>query len=514
MSEVFAAIHVGSYELTMKIFEISKKNGVRSLDHIRHRIDLGTETYATGTISKAHVRELAKVLNDFSKIMKSYKVDKYVGYGTSALRETKNINIVQSLLYQSCGLKIDIISNSEQRFLDYKSIALHSKQFTSVIEEPTAIVDIGGGSIQISLFDKDKLVTTQNMKLGVLRLNQMLSDLSKGKDRTKDLVKELVDSQLQVLKKFYLEDRKYQNLVIIDDYMAPIIQKIAARGSGKAFCKKDDFSLLLSHFKETSNDELSKEFDMPYEYANLAYISGLLIYRITKILKSELLWAPGVTLCDGMAYEYAEKNNLLEEKHDFEADIIACGHSIASRYGGSKSRAVILEEIALKIFDETTKVHGLTKRDKLLLQLSTILHDCGKYISLVNMGDCAYNIIMSTEIIGLSHREREIVANVVRFNHEAFEYYDYSLSRYATMTRDDYLRMSKITAILRVANGLDRSHHQKFKDVEIKLKDNEMQILVDTPSDITIEKGLFGARAAFFEEIFGVYPVIRQKRAF
>ncbi|MBO5486562.1 MAG: HD domain-containing protein, partial [Eubacterium sp.] len=153
----------------------------------------------------------------------------------------------------------------------------------------------------------------------------------------------------------------------------------------------------------------------------------------------------------------------------------------------------------------------LGKRERLLLQLSTILHDCGKYISMATLGECSYSIIMATEIIGLSHREREIVANVVKYNHLEFEYYE-EMGRYSTLDQDSYLIIAKLTAILRLSNGLDRSHKQKFKNVKTSLKDDKLIITVDTNEDITLEKGLFGARAAFFQEVYNVRPVIRQKR--
>ena len=74
--------------------------------------------------------------------------------------------------------------------------------------------------------------------------------------------------------------------------------------------------------------------------------------------------------------------------------------------------------------------------------------------------------------------------------------------------------MAKLTAILEVANGLDRSHKQKFKDVKTVLKDGNLVITVDTDEDITLEKGLFKERAEFFEEVFSVRPVIKQKKSF
>ena len=118
---------------------------------------------------------------------------------------------------------------------------------------------------------------------------------------------------------------------------------------------------------------------------------------------------------------------------------------------------------------------------------------------------------MSTEIIGLSHLERLIVANVVRYNHEEFDYYG-SSSYIKDLSREEYLRVAKLTAILRVANGLDRTHKQKFKDVKVFIKGKELVITVDTRADITLEKGLFNNRASFFEGVYGIRPVIRQKK--
>ena len=256
---------------------------------------------------------------------------------------------------------------------------------------------------------------------------------------------------------------------------------------------------------------LAKDFDMPEESMLMVYISFVMLRRIMETMGAELIWAPGVTLCDGIVYEYAEKNKMITPAHNFEQDIIACAQNISKRYRGSKKRSETLEQIALRIFDSTRKLHGLEKRERLLLQLSTILHDCGKYISMANLGECSYSIIMATEIIGLSHREREVVANVVKYNHLDFDYYE-EMGRYRDLDRESYLVIAKLTAILRLANGLDRSHKQKFKDVRITLKEGRLVITVDTNEDITLEKGLFDGRAAFFQEVYNVRPVIRQRR--
>ncbi len=510
--EIFAAIDVGSYEMALKIFELSDKRGVKEIDYIRHRIDLGSETYATGKISQKHVDELIRILGEFRKIMKGYGAKNYKAYGTSAIRETKDIVIIKELIKQRTNVQIDVLSNSEQRFLDYKSIALKNDQFMEVIKRPTAIVDIGGGSIQLSIFEKDALIATQNLKIGVLRLNAILQSVQAIRLKYYDLVSELVNSQLAVFSKMYLKDRKIENLIIIDDYVSPIIWKAKTEPDREGFATSEEYMQVFERVGDINAAEVAKRCAIPEENVPLLYVSAILIKCILEFTKAETLWAPGVTLCDGIAYEYAEKKHFIKSPHDFEHDIISCSQNISKRYMGSRVRRDTLWQIASEIFDNTSKMHGLSDRERLLLHVAVMLHDCGKYISMVNLGDCSYNIIMSTEIIGLSHKERAIVANVVRYNHESFDYYNSGSSYIEGLPYEDYLTIAKLTAILRVANGLDRTHKQKFKNIKVSIKERTLVLNIDTREDITLEKGLFSNRADFFEEIFGIRPVIRQKK--
>ncbi len=509
--KTFAAIDVGSYELAMKIFEVSRTRGMREIDHIRHGIDMGTETYTKGKLSHERVGELCRVMREFADIMKSYQVEDYVAYGTSAIRESENRSILLNQIELRTGIRISVLNNSEQRFLDYKSIAFQGEDFLKIIENGTAILDIGGGSIQISLFDNDTLVSTQNMKLGVLRIQERLNQLGASIRHYNRLVEEMLAPQMNVYKKLYLKDRQIKSIIIVDDYISRLVKRKKDTGAVSGYVDRAKMAYFLEIFQTKTLTELAKALDMPEENMPHLLIALQMVKGIMEEMGAEQLWVPGVTLCDGIAYEYAEKNKIITSTHDFEKDIIACAQNISKRYRGSKKRSETLEKIALTIFDSMKKVHGLGKRERLLLQISTILHDCGKYISMVSLGECSYSIIMATEIIGLSHTEREIVANVVKYNHLEFDYYGENESL-SVLNEDSYIKTAKLTAILRLANGLDRTHKQKFRNVKIALKDEDLIITVDTEADITLEKGLFGARADFFREVYHIRPIIRKKR--
>lgn len=513
-TRTFAAIDVGSFELSMKIFEFAGKNSMREIDCITRRLDLGSETYSNGKICNEKIDELCRTLKEYTGIMKAYKVEACQAYGTSAIRETENTAIVLDQIAQRTGIHLGVLSNSEQRFLVYKSIAARGETFRKIIEEKTAIVDIGGGSLQISLFDNDTLVSTQNLRLGVMRIQERLNHLNVKSTQVESLIDEIASAQLATYKKLYLKDREIRNIIIVDDYISFWALRRAGKNSEKAVAGKAEYEKLMEFLRKRSLPDVAAALDIPEEKVPMIFISAVLTARIAALMGAESIWAPGATLADGIAYEYAEKNKLLTGEHDFEKDIIACATNISRRYMGSKKREETLANITLTIFDSMKRVHGLGKRERLYLQIAALLHDCGKYISMVNVGENSYNIIMATEIIGLSHMEREIIANVVRFNHTKFVYFGQMQGSGFVLDEASYLIVAKLTAILRMANCLDRSHKQKLKGVKALLRENELVLTVDSLEDITLEKGFFEALSGFFQEVFSVQPVLKQRKRF
>ena len=509
---MFAAIDVGSYEVNLKIYELSTRKGIRVVNHVRHRMELGKDTYATGRIGTELVDELCRVFLDFQRIMKEFGVEAYRACATSAVRESQNNLVLLDRIHLKTGIRLEVLSNSEQRFLGYKSIAFNSDRFQEIIEKGTAIVDVGGGSIQLSLYDKDNLVTTQNIRLGTLRLRERLADVAERTVRYAGVIEELLNNEMRTYRKLYLKDRKIRYILLVGSYIQ-YINKYIHKDKEVYQITKEEFITFYDEFIQKGQLSMASELGISTENSTLLLPTLVIYKRLLEETGAENVVILGMDLGDGLAFDYAEQKKILKPGHNFENDIIEAARNIAKRYHTNRNHTQVMEKLALTIFDKMKSVHGLGKRERLLLQISVLLHDCGKYINMSQSAECSYNIIMATEVIGLSHMEREILANIVRFNSGNVMPFE-ELAVSSLLERTEYMTIIKLTAILRMANALDRSHKQKIKEIKVNIKDNHtIQIVVDSPEDLTLEQALFKEKTELFEEVYSLKPILKAKKS-
>ena len=503
----FAAIDIGSYEVSMKIFEMSRRIGFREINDVRYQLELGRGTYAVGRLEMETVDELCEILNDFKRMMADFGVESWRACATSSLRELKNPTIILEQICQRTGIRVEILSNAEQHFLGYKSIAAIESGFKKAIQKGTAILDIGGGNLQVSLFDKDALVLTQSIRMGSLRIRQRLKDLEKTTPHYDRLVEEFIRNDLMSFQRLYLKDKEISNLILMGDFLTDTIFQ---EKSGENIITKTEFLKKYDSIVNMSDYDLADSMGLEPEYASLIIPNMVIIRNFIELFQAEALWIPGVSLLDGIAYDYAEKNKYLKSAHNFENDILVASRNIARRYSSGKDHLTGTCDLALDIFDSTKKIHGMGKRERLLLQISVLLHDCGKYISMTDVAEYSYQIIMATEIIGLSTEERQVIASVVRYNTKEFGCYE-EINRETAMSREEYLLTAKLAAILRLANAMDRSHYQKVKALNVKLKDRTLYLIIDSVKDVSLELGLLKDKTEFFESVFGIQLLMKRK---
>lgn len=508
--KMFAAIYVGSSEVAMKICEVtSGKKNFKVVDGISKILELGKDTYSSGNISIDSINAVCDILNDFKIKMKEYQVTEYRANATSAIRESANAEIVIDAIKRKTGLIVNILSNSEQRYVSYKGLVAKYSDFHQVVSKNTAFVDVGAGSVQISLFDKNHLVLTENIHIGSVRVRDYLSMMGNRMGQLDKLISEYVDSEIVTFRNVYLNDKEIKNVIAVGEFVN-VVKRVIPEYVKDEKITREELNTLYQRIANLSPQQISEKYGLPYERATLILPNTIIYQSFMNNSKAEEIYVPKVDFCEGIAASYISEGSGTVFDHNFYEDIIATAQSISKRYRSNRNHVEKVCDYALQIFDSVKKLHGMGKAERLQLQIAAILHECGNYISLSDGANNSYYIVANTEILGLSHKERMEVANVVRYN---VMYLPAKKQVEDELGECDYIKIAKLAAILRIANILDKSHTQKLTDMSVTIKDDKMIITARTYEDMSLEAGLFEGRADFFQKVYGIRPVLKVKRS-
>lgn len=502
----YGAIVVGSQEISLKVYEISGKTGIRQIDYVTQYLDISKVSYSNGKLSVEQIDAICAALIKFKDKLAEYNVKEVECKATSAIRRVKNRELVVHQIKLRTGFDLQVPSNSEMRLLMYKGIGLKGA-FHNIVQKNTAILDIGANTVQISLYDKQVLNVTQNIRIGALQTQNTLSSVEQSSLEYFSIMEEYINYEINTFRSIYMKDKAIKNVIAIGD-SSLTWSKIAPELNITEYLNSEQVDYIYKKLRRATSKQIAIEYGISYEASRLL-LPSIIIYKIfLNQSKAEMIWLTKTNLCDGMAVDYAEKTGKITAIHNFDQDIVAAAKNMAKRYRYNKNHTAFITEVALSIFDHTKKFHGLGKRERLLLELACLLHECGKFVNMDEPGVNGYQLITSTEIIGLSHKERRLLALIVYHNTIDLPSYE---EMHAHET-EEYLMVAKLAAILRVANVLDRSHTQKLAGCTVARKGNELIITGSTSADITLETSLLRPKADFFEEIYGIRPVVRQKR--
>jgi exopolyphosphatase/guanosine-5'-triphosphate,3'-diphosphate pyrophosphatase len=504
--KLFASIYIGTYETTLKVFEVVKQKGAKTIDVQKIQSDFIKDILSKGMILPETVDKLCRILNDMKRTIEGYKVDAFSVVAGPNIRQASNDLVVLEQIKMRTGFSPIVLSNSEQRFLGYQAVA-STENFDELISDSAVLVDVGGVSLQITLFSKGKIITTQHLSLGTVSINENLRKLGSTSGNSLEQTYEMMYKELDVFKTMFLRDIEPKYMILFGVQVNSITERISSFSSKSI--KTEEYLDCLNKINRQYIKRFDDSNDIYLDNENVIEPVVMLYKTLAETLNPAMVFAPGVSVAEGMMYNHSYQKKWLVSKHDFDNDIITAAWSIAKRYGSYQPHLKALYRLSGEIFDAMKKYHGLTKRHRVLMECIAILHDCGKYISLAEASSCSYTIIMASEILGLTHKERELIASTVEFNRKPVEPYDNMSDRF---TQDEYLTILKLLAILKVANALDRSHKQKIKNVSMKVKDNELVINIEANSSLALEKGLFTKNASYFQEIFGIKPVLREKQ--
>jgi exopolyphosphatase/guanosine-5'-triphosphate,3'-diphosphate pyrophosphatase len=196
---------------------------------------------------------------------------------------------------------------------------------------------------------------------------------------------------------------------------------------------------------------------------------------------------------------------------DLSLLVMASATALGEKYRFDAAHGSAVAHLATRLFDDLRTEHGLEDRDRLLLMVAALLHDIGVHVNRQGHHKHTQYLLAASDLYGLTREDRAIVANVARYHRRALP--QLSHSPYAQLDREERVRVTKLAALLRVANALDAERMQKVWRVRVLRAPDEWVLEVEGTGDLTIERLAVQARSDLFTEVFGWRLVFREKSA-
>lgn len=507
--KLIAVIDIGSIVARLKVFELSTKGKPKEVETVRKYTSIGTRSFIEGAIPSNQIDEICDCLNEFGMKCREYKVSRVFCVATSALRESSNRDVVLERVRIRTGYRIDILDNSMERYYHNMSIRETMPDFTSIIANGTMILDIGAGSMQATVYDKSEFVFSQNTVLGSLRISGLLSDIEDRTTHYEDVLEEFIAQDMDDYHAVEPKGITYQNLIAFGGEMG-FIKLLAGQKSRKdCILSKKQFLSVYEYLLKTRPTDLTLNHSIPSNIAPLLLPTALIIRNMLEYTDLETVYLPNASLSEGIVYNYAYKYMEYPTVMNPDIDIIFAARNISKRYKCDKKHTEFVEKTALMLFDCTKKYNGLSERDRQLLQLSSILHEVGKYVHSKSHNDAAHMLIKYSEIVGINSDELDIIGLVVRLYPKDDAYDD---PYYRNLPAEKKVIISKLTAMLRLADALDSSHRQKVKKLKATLDKDSMALVCECSSDMSFEEWSFERRSKLFIEVLGINPQLKIRR--
>lgn len=509
-NEVVAGIDVGSHALNLKLVEIDNDGKIKVLDQLKYPIALGKDTFASGKVSFETTEKICEALKGFKNLMKDYGVTASRIVATSGLREAINKEFILDQIKVRTGFEIDVLTRAQEKFITYKAIRRNIPDHAIIREEGLILVDIGTGNVTVSIYKYNQLIYSQSTKSGPLRLRELLTDLEGRSLNFPKILEEYIHSSLKDMISL-IPVVGIKNYIVIGTEVELLHKLCNGTENGNIrLVAAEGFFRLYDKIMSSSPISIERDYGMSPESVAVLQPTLMILKAFLQLTNTDKIYTPRVSLKDGIIEDMLDEKLKTQRATDFIEDILALASHIGEKYQYDSAHAKDVEEKALAIFESLQKLHGLGPRQKFLLQLASRLHDIGKFININYHYIYSYELIMASELLGLSQEELQIVAYIAKYHSDILPS-QFQEDFYGMRKRNRSI-VFKLVAILRIADALDSSHAQKIKNLRVSIEEGEVMLRGEAIVDTLLEEWTFEEKSAYFVEVFGIKLNLRVKR--
>ncbi|HTR82104.1 MAG TPA: Ppx/GppA phosphatase family protein [Bacteroidota bacterium] len=502
-----AAIDIGTNSIHLVVAEVYPESGrFKTLDRQKEIVRLGSGSTDMKYLSGSAVERGIHALRRFKMIADSFHAP-IRAIATSAVREAMNQDEFLRRAKSEAGITIEVASGFEEARL----IHLGVLQALPIFNKRHLMIDIGGGSTEFLIGQKRNILYSNSLKLGAVRLSQRFFEDGTSSPKSirecRQYVRGMLDPIVRAVRK-----HKYEIVVGTSGTIASIAHLIKLDRGEEEEAFLNNFTFTGGEISDVAEKILDVED--PDDRANIEgldparadiIVAGVIILEeicralgIKRMTISEYALREGIIL-DTMEKHFRKKQ--FDHFHDIRYTSVV---HIAESFQYEKEHARQVGRLALDIFDQTVSLHKLSPGERVYLEAAAMLHEVGLFVSHAQHHRHSYYLIRNAELLGFTENEKEIIANIARYHRKSHPKMRHE--GFGKLTAEDRDIVVKLAAILRIADGLDRTHLSAIKSVRCRRSRSKVRFQLRRARRTKIELELWGAnrKKELFEKEFHV----------
>ena len=498
-----AAVDAGSNAIRLSIARAYSALDIEPLHAERYPLRLGESVFLRHRFSEDTLQKAVKAFRHFRELINEFDVTRYRAVATSASREAKNRGVLARCICRKTGLELEVISGAEESRLCREAVLAALSPDTP----PRCIVDLGGGSLEVSLLRDHAVEQSAQLPVGVVRLMTTLDIPGvirpSQAEQVRRYVRALLESRLPG------RPNLAGSIAAACGGNAETLANIAP-GTREHGLPSLDLSLLrerLDGILRRDVNERMKTFGVRRDRADVLGVAAVILLTLGRYLNVRLLLVPGVGVREGVLQEIAREAFSRKERHRYDANarqLLAGVRGFARRMAPlafDLQHAEHVRELSLLLFDQLQPVHHFPPQARHLLEAGALLHDVGHIVSHRGHHKHGEYLVFNGDIAGLEGRERSVVAGLVRYHNRKSEPASHHLA-YASLGNVDRRMLRRLASLVRVAEALDHSHRQRLTNLKASFQRGAVGLHVTTRGDASEDLRAADRAAGLFEKEF------------
>ena len=458
-----AAIDIGSNSVRQIVADVTPDGGITVVDEMKAAPRLGADLDVTGMLGTTAMERAAEAVGRMATLARQLGATRIEAVATSAVRDASNGQQFVSRVRQEAGLELRIIDGAGEARLSWLSALAHF----DVGRGRTVVMDIGGGSLELALAADGVLDDLVSLPFGALRLTERYLRGGSGPKAVEKLRRHVRDALKNVLPR-----RDWRGAQVIGSggtftNLAGIHLArrgmLVARNVHATAVPREEVEHILDMLAAMPADERGGVTGLNPERSDIIVAGIAVVAEVMARLEARDIHVSRYGIREGLLLEIARITPTVADPGEARERSV---REFAERCHYEEGHASQVQRLALRLFDAVGARLGCGPDERQTLGDAALLHDVGYHINYDRHHKHSYHLILHAELLGITPSEQVVIANVARYHrgappkkkHRNFSGLDKEL-------RDRILRLS---AILRVADGLDRGHVGAVRELGIR----------------------------------------------